>query len=201
MKGCHKLILCFASIIFFIGCKKQEAAPDSEKEKEIYYRLINLQNYGWKSMSHTQNIDGINFTAVEVPIQYYLLKDKGEEALLEIDSIYQANKTERVMEFTFLHEEEKDLLGEEFTRRNYDAAVKYMSFGLQDDFYAVTSKHDTIACQGATFERTFKVGPYNRVLLFFSGVPSDEKLQLVYNDSLFGKGTIKFNFREKIIKL
>lgn len=200
MKGCLKLRLLALSFFALASCKKEETNADAVKEKEIYYRLSNLEKQGWKSTMVSQDVDAMQFSAAEVPIVYYLLKDKGKENLLTVDSLYEANKTERIIEFEFRQDDGKDVL-EKVPDRSYEEAVKYMSFHMQDDFYAVTSKNDTIKCAGALFERNYKIAPYSKIVLFFSGVPPEEKLQLVYRDNLFKKGTVKFNFREKIIKL
>lgn len=180
-------LLCFS-------CKK-ETSKDA-KDEEVSDRYFNLEKIGWKSRAHTQNIEDIGFTAVEVPIQYYLLKDLGTKNLTTIDSLYEENKRERVLEFTFQQNEEKDLLTKDFTGMDYTDAVKYMSFGLEKDFYVVTSKKDTIACSGVTFERNYRIAPYERVLLFFSGIDPSDKIQLVYKDYLFKKGTLKFKFKD-----
>jgi hypothetical protein len=113
-----------------------------------------------------------------------------------IDSLYEQNKTERIIEFTFHQDEEKDLLDKKFTGLPFDDTIKYMSFGLDKDFYVVTSKNDTIKCQGVNYERSFKVTPYQKVLLFFSGIDPDDKIQLVYKDVLFRKGLLKFKFKD-----
>lgn len=165
-------------------------------DNEIRDRYFQLEKIGWKSKVHNQLVDDINFTATEVPIQYYLLKDKGNEDLFLVDSIYEENKTERVIEFTFHHDEEKDLLENKFTGMTYEEGVKYMSFGLERDFYVVTSKNDTIKCSGVNYERNYKIAPFQKVLLFFSGIDPNEKIQLVYQDYLFRKGTIKFKFKD-----
>jgi hypothetical protein len=183
-------------LLFLIGlsCKKETVI--NSKDLEIRDRYFNLEKIGWKSRAYTQKIDDIGFTAIEVPIQYYFLKDLGKENLTRIDSLYEKNKKERILEFTFQQEEEKDLLSSSFTGMDYTDAVKYMSFGLEKDFYIVTSKKDTIACSGVTFERNYKIAPYQRVLLFFSGIDPNDKIQLVYNDFLFRKGTLKFEFKD-----
>lgn len=175
----------------FLSCKKEVKTDD-----EIRDRYFQLEKIGWKSKVHNQLVDDINFTATEVPIQYYLLKDKGNKDLSLVDSIYEENKTERVIEFTFHHDEEKDLLENKFTGMTYEEGVKYMSFGLERDFYVVTSKNDTIKCSGVNYERNYKIAPFQKVLLFFSGIDPNEKIQLVYQDYLFRKGTIKFKFKD-----
>ncbi len=197
MKDLNKLIfvlfLCVLS-----SCKKDSQSID---DSEIRDRYFNLEKIGWKSRVYTQKIEDIGFTATEVPVQYYLLKDLGTEDLKTVDSLYEQNKRERIIEFTFQQEEEKDLLAKDFTGIEYTDAVKYMSFNLDKDFYAVTSKNDTIKCSGVTYERTYKIAPYQRVLLFFSGIDPNEKIQLVYNDFLFRKGTLKFKFKDTYTQL
>ncbi|MFH6996028.1 hypothetical protein [Flavobacterium sp. FlaQc-48] len=198
MNHIHKLFFILLFLVLF-SCKKEIST--NARDTEIRDRYFNLEKTGWKSRVHTQKINDIGFSAIEVPIQYYLLKDLGKENLTRVDSLYEKNKTERVFEFTFQQDEEKDLLAKDFTGLDYNDAVKYMSFGLLKDFYIVTSKHDTITCSGVTFERTYKIAPYQRVLLFFSGIDPDDKIQLVYNDYLFNKGTLKFKFKDNYTQI
>ncbi|KIA92213.1 MULTISPECIES: hypothetical protein [unclassified Flavobacterium] len=193
MKDLNKLFYLLLFLIL-ISCKKE--ISNNRKESEIRDRYFNLEKIGWKSRTHIQTVDDLAFTATEFPIQYYLLKDLGKDNLVKIDSLYEENKRERVLEFTFQQNEEKDLLAKNFTGMDYTDAVKYMSFELEKDFYIVTSKNDTIACSGVTFERNYKIAPYQRVLLFFSGIDPNEKIQLVYTDYLFRKGTLKFKFKD-----
>lgn len=180
-------------VLMLLSCKKEAAVSD---DSEIRDRYFNLEKIGWKSKVYNQKVDDINFTATEVPIQFYLLKDQGTEDLIKVDSLYEANKTERIVEFTFTQDQEKDLLGNDFTLRPYEESVKYMSFTMEKDFYVVTSKNDTIPCSGLTYERNYKIAPFQRVLLFFSGIDPNEKIQLIYNDHLFRKGTLKFKFKD-----
>jgi hypothetical protein len=192
MKGLSNYYVLFFVFLLF-SCKKEDSKAD---DSEIRERYFNLEKIGWKSRVYNQKVDDINFTATEVPIQYYLLKDKGNENLILVDSLYEANKTERIIEFTFHQDEEKDLLSNDFTLMSYEESVKYMSFGLDKDFFVVTSKNDTIPCSGVTYERNYKIAPYQKVLLFFSGIKPDEKVQLIYKDYLFRKGTLKFQFKD-----
>jgi hypothetical protein len=193
MKVCNTLVFILF-IFLLVSCKKEP--KNNQQDSEIRDRYFNLEKIGWKSRSYAQVVDDIGFTATEVPIQYYLLKDLGIENLQHIDSLYEENKTERVIEFTFQQDEEKDLLGKDFTGMDYTASVKYMSFGLDKDFYVVTSKKDTILCSGVNFERNYKIAPFQKVLLFFSGIDPNDKIQLIYNDYLFRKGTLKFKFKD-----
>lgn len=188
------ILLCF---LLCISCKNDEES----KVDDIKFRFFNLEKIGWKSKQYSQAVDDINFTATEVPIQYYLLKNMGNKDLIKVDSIYEVNKRERVIEFTFEEDNGSDLLKEKYTSLPYDKSVEYMSFTIQNDFTVVTSEHDTIKCNGALFERTFKIAPKNKLMLFFSNINPTDHIQLVYKDKLFKKGTLKFRFKDPILKL
>lgn len=194
MKGSISLFI----LVMLFSCSEKKT---SSNEEDVRFRLYNLENQGWKSKLHSQKIDNINFSATEVPIQYYLLKEMGSQNLTSVDSVYEQNKRERIIEFVFEEEKEKDLLKEEFTQLEYDKSVRYMAFDIQKDFYAVTSSKDTVKCSGVLFERNFKVAPSNKILLFFSNIKPEDKIQLVYEDKLYRKGIIKFNFIDPILNL
>jgi len=180
----------------FISCNKEK--NNTENSYDEFYQL---ENIGWKSKKVNRYINTINYTATEVPIAYYILKDQGSSDLKKVDSIYKLHKRERVLEIEFHHDEEKDLLQSEFTNRNYEEAVKYMAFTIKNDFTIVTSSNDTIKCSGVQFERNFKVAPFKRALLYFGDINPEDQIQLIYNDELFGNGIIKFKFKETPIKL
>ena len=191
-----KTLLLFLFSLVVISCKKEVKENTIVDDGSIRYQLFQLEKFGWKSKKYSQKVEDIQFTATEVPIQYYLLKDQGNQDLFNIDSLYQENKTERILEFTFEQENEEDLLNDKFTSLTYEEGIKYMSFAMDNDFYVVTSKNDTIPCSGVNYERNFKIAPYQKVLLFFSGIAPDEKIQLIYNDKLCKKGILKFQFKD-----
>lgn len=198
MKEFTKLTICIF-LVFFISCKENEER--TQKEEDISFRFYNLENQGWRSKMHSQKIENLKFTATEVPIQYYLLKEIGNNDLVKIDSIYENNKRERIIEFSFEDDKGRDLLEERFTLMDYETSVKYMSFSIEKDFYVISSNKDTIRCTGSLFERNFKVGSFNKVLLFFSDINPNDNIKLIYHDKLFKKGTIKFNLTDPVLKL
>ncbi|MGH1387333.1 hypothetical protein [Kordia sp.] len=195
-----KNLLWIVCIIFLsvISCSK------SPKENLITedYKFFNLAvDDGWKSKRINQYINNINYTATEVPLHYYILKDNQNFEPKKVDSIFKLHKNERIVEIEFSHDEEKELLLKNFTNMSYDKAVEYMAFKIQKDFKVITSSKDTIVCSGALFERNFKVAPFKRALLYFGNIPETDNIQLLYNDQLFGNGIIKFNFKSTPLKL
>lgn len=163
--------------------------------------MFNLQQAGWKSKRIIQSIDGINYTATEVPLQYYILKNGDDKDSKTVDSIYNANNKERIVEIEFQQNNKEDLLLEKYTNKDYESSVKYLAFSIEKDFSVITSSNDTIVCSGALFERNFKVAPFKRALLYFNNIPPNDNIKLIYNDQLFGNGVIPFNFKEVPIKL
>ncbi|PIA79284.1 hypothetical protein BFR04_00040 [Gaetbulibacter sp. 4G1] len=184
------------SVFFlFASCNKSQKPIESSD-----YKFFNLQQQGWKSKRVNQFVNDINYTATEVPLQYYLLKNTNLD-YKKTDSLYNINNKERIIEIEFQHSNEADLLLERYTNKSYDDAVKYMAFTIEKDFTVVTSSNDTIACSGVNFERNFKVAPFKRALLYFNNINPNDHIKLIYQDYLFGNGILKFNFNEKSLKI
>ncbi len=187
-------------IVLFILMFSESCNKSAKSNKLPEYKLFNLQQQGWKSKRVTQFINDINYTATEVPIQYYLLKNNPND-YAKVDSLYQINAKERVIEVEFQHVKEADLLLEDYTNKTYEDAVKYMAFTIEKDFTVVTSSNDTIQCSGVNFERNFKLAPFKRVLLYFNNINPNDHIKLIYQDYLFGNGIIKFNLKDIPLKV
>lgn len=193
MKKVNKVYLLIISILL-LSCN------DSDKSYSSREKVFSYNGQQWKSHTKTHFAKSQYYRATEVPNLYYLLKNE-DNLDVSIEEALKSTEEERVIEFEFEHFEAKDLLLKDFTNLEYEDAVKYMSFKIRKDFSVVTSKNDTISCNGVHFERHFKISPLNRVLLYFNGIPATESIQLVYNDNLFNNGIFKFKFEEEPIKL
>jgi hypothetical protein len=189
-----QLYVIIGILFAFVSCSKS-----IDRKQTIEDRIYNFQQSGWKSRKINQYANDINYMATEVPLEYYLLKSN--QNYNKVDSLLQIMSDERILEFEFQHADQEDLLLEAYTNKSYDEAVKYMSFVIQKDFKLVTSMNDTITCSGAHFERNYKVAPFKRILLYFDGIPTDENIQLVYEDHLFGNGVFAYKFKESPLKL
>ncbi|WP_422106247.1 hypothetical protein [Winogradskyella sp.] len=188
-------LLFFCTFLIF----QCNSSPKNQTQTES--KIYNFRQQGWKSNKIIQLINDISYSATEVPLQYYLLKNTQAEDLTTIDSLYELNKDERIIEIEFQHIDKKDLLLDSYTNKTYEDAVKYMAFQITNDFKVVTSSGDTINCSGSHFERNFKVAPFKRALLYFDNINPDDHIQLLYQDHLFGNGMIKFNFKDTPLKL
>lgn len=196
MKVNRHIFIVLSGLLFLsISCSKKKENQEGLKEK-----IYSAKGNGWKSKVAFHSFKGMNYRATQVPIQYYFLKN-GPSDLKKVDSLYQLNKTERVIEFEFSNLNKDDVLKSDYTNRDYTSSVKYMAFKIKGDYHVITSSGDTIKCSGVTFERNFKLAPFKRVLLFFSGIPENDEIKLVYEDKLYGNGIFKFRFDETPIKL
>jgi len=187
-----RYILCFVLVLFMFSCVNE----DQSSIKEFLYA-----GKQWNAIERIQHKGNIAYRASEVPLQYYLQKHLGVNRSEEIDSVYQDLSRERVLVMEFEEDEGKDLLLSDFTSRDYDASVRYMAFGIQEDFKLVTTSKDTIPCSGVVFERNFKVAPFKRLLLHFGNINPEDKITLLYKDQLFGQGTLSFDFDDNPIQL
>lgn len=187
-------VLLTMVFIFLISCSEKSGSV-TESDKVFSY-----SNVDWKAKKINHFINDINYTATEVPLQYYLLKNTDGDTK-KVDSIYKANNRERIVEIEFEHSNQTDLLLEEYTNKSYDDAVKYMAFTIKKDFMVVTQSNDSIRCAGVLFERNFKVAPFKRALLYFNNINPNDNIKLIYQDYLFGNGIIKFDFKGNPIKL
>ena len=162
-------------------------------------KTFSLEGQEWKSKVRTQFSNEIYYRATEVPNEYYILKNS-ESANISEETIT-STSNERIIEFEFEHFDALDLLEQEHTALPYSKSVEYMAFTIKNDFKIVTSANDTLACSVVHFDRHFKVSPFNRVLLYFNGIPPEENIQLIYQDKLFNNGIFKFKFEETPLKM
>lgn len=189
------IVLSILASFFIFSCQDNKS-----NRYKIDYKSYYHNGQDWKSRRVTLYENDIVYSATEVPVHYYLAKNSNGSTNT-IDSLYNDNKRERIIEIEFENIDRKDLLEEEYTERSYEDAVKYLAFSIDKDFQVVTSNNDTIKCSGVHFERNFKVAPFKRVLLYFSNINPDENINLLYQDNLFGNGSLYFNFNETPLKL
>lgn len=80
----------------------------------------------------------------------------------------------------------------------YEERVRYTSFDMQNDLCLVQD-NDTLRPGLFLFERIFEVAPYGTAMLAFDNKKFDKNkgFTIVYNDVLFDKGYVKFNYTDK----
>jgi hypothetical protein len=81
---------------------------------------------------------------------------------------------------------------------HYENRIKYMSFDLQTDLWLVQGS-DTLYAGLYQFERAFEAVPYATVMFAFDTKKfnKEKEFTIIYNDRLFEKGFIKFNYKDQ----
>lgn len=187
MKGSNNR--CWILLFFILlACTSKDKKTTTTEIKRIH-----TPEGTFRTRSVTQYTDQINYTASILPLTYYIRKTEKNISTKNLQSILEQNKHEKIIEFYFKNEENKNLLKSEFTQMDEKSMTEYIAFKIQEDFYLKTKKNQKIPCLGVHFERNFNVAPYQKLLLYFSNVPIEEEVQLVYSDQLFKNGILKFN--------
>lgn len=82
--------------------------------------------------------------------------------------------------------------------QQYNDRITYMSFKMQKDIFLVQGK-DTLSPGLFHFERIYEVAPYATVMMAFDNEQfnPEEEFTIVYDDKLFNKGYLKYNYSTK----
>jgi hypothetical protein len=161
---------------------------------EFLYKgnLIQLEQEGKYEIQAVEHQRGdVSYKAQRIPTELYL-KNKGLDGE-ELAAAMEDTKEEQLFYFDFQESQKQDLMKKYFAN-DPDAGVGYMAFGVDKDFYLISTSGDTIPAAFSHYERNFHVAPYERLILSFKGVDQNEEVQLFYQDQLFGKGMLAFTF-------
>jgi hypothetical protein len=80
--------------------------------------------------------------------------------------------------------------------QEYTNRLNYISFEMQKDIFLIQDK-DTVYPGLYHYERVFEVAPYATIVLAFDNekFKPENEFTIVYNDRLFKKGYIKYNYK------
>lgn len=93
-----------------------------------------------------------------------------------------------------------DVIKGKLSPKEYLSRITHMSGEIKNDFKLLIGS-DTIPCSICHFERTYNISPDNILMLVFPfEKTTDEDLQLLYDDKLFGIGKVSLTFNNKNIK-
>lgn len=80
----------------------------------------------------------------------------------------------------------------------YDERVKYFSFGFKNDLALLVDGKDTIKITDYHFERNFGISPKGTITMSTVLPKKSKKLEIIFNDRIYGKGhkSIEFDLKE-----
>lgn len=160
-----------------------------------------------KNFVRTKKIQEFTYTLKYIPVDWMICNELKNEApsQAEIDSLRTCYEGMEYYELRlqvdhFDDEPAKYMLS---SPQTYQERIMYMSFEMQEDLKAVVDNNRTIDCKLFNFERTYGLTPYATFLVGFSkediGKNTTERT-IVFEDNLFHKGDIKFNWSSTLIE-
>lgn len=80
--------------------------------------------------------------------------------------------------------------------QHYSERINYLAFGMQKDIFMIQNG-DTLFSGLYHFERIYDLAPYATVMLAFDDkkFKKENEFSIVFNDHLFNKGYIKYNYK------
>lgn len=162
----------------------------------------------YPQLNKSKTIDDFEFIAIYQPHLLLALSDK-----VPSDSYKNAELSNTVKQYAGLHYiqfsiENKDFHSELLrfnirSAQDYSDRIMYYAFNSNKDTYVIENNKDTIPCSFVHFERTFDVSPKLNLTLVFDKRETTpvEKLNLVFEDVIFNKGKLIFEFDYKDISV
>ncbi|HZK64304.1 MAG TPA: hypothetical protein VFC34_09170 [Puia sp.] len=197
----------FVTGILFSSCIKNpnEASSPGYNEKNISLSLSPSEYVAWvrnidNGLRKEKTIEDLTFSVQYKPYPYIVCLEEKKNTLADSIVKNRISGLDGMQYFDLkiaLNASQGELL--KYKAGNsyeYDRRVKYFAFEMQKDIRLLDGT-DTLPCALFHFERTYDVAPYSTFLLGFTpgkDARSEEKT-LIFYDRTFGKGTVKFTFR------
>ncbi|MBL0048938.1 MAG: hypothetical protein IPP32_12675 [Bacteroidetes bacterium] len=153
----------------------------------------------------TKTIDNVIYSIQYKPIDYIICEELETESIKDSILVRNYKELEGMEYFDFkikLMDYEQEFLKYGINSQNeYQENVNYCAFKMQSDI-SLQNGNEIIPCALFHFERAYDASPEARFILGFEK-PKDkvgENMTLVFEDKLFHKGIIKFNFNSLALK-
>ena len=215
IKSIH-IIISMAVLIFCdVSChvkgaqgKTEEHEEESFTPKDHSAEKMSLKEFmGWcadknNKLSKEKDIEDMRFKLSYLPPEAMAFLELRTEKY-DLSKFQKTSKDFSEMSYFNFRIEVIDGTGELLKYKmqspsQYDARIKYASFEMQNDLYLVQGQ-DTLLPGLFQFERIFEVAPYATMMFAFDNKKFDKtsEFTIVYNDRLFEKGFVKFNYKNK----
>lgn len=173
----------------FFSCKKT-------LEKKEYAAFVSDPQNGLRK---TQTLGEFELSVMYEPTDYILSKEFDQANSNEIEK-----RREELDQFEHFQFRIKLIGGgnilkyrEDYTN-NEASRINHFSFDARKDFILV-SESDTMTCKIAHYSRNYNLTPTVDLSLTFDKANHNEKLKLIYTDSQYGIGKVKFLFESDAI--
>ena len=202
--------------IVYSGCHNSSDVSTDENNHVDHTAMLNTKNNlpitefaNWvadktNDLVKNKTISDVNYQIAFLPKDYLVYTElKNEDFTPEKFDAARKNYTGMTY-FKFRIEVKNAGVGGELLKykisspAQYNARINYMSFKMQNDIFIVQG-NDTLYPGMYHFERIYEIAPFATVMLAFDDkkFKPENEFTVVYNDRLFNKGFIKYNYSPK----
>lgn len=208
----NRINIAFAAAVLFCGCGNSEndstATRFAPSELQNTDKQLPMNEFlSWvadtdNELAKTKELSEIQYKICYLPKQTMAYMELKNEAYTDAQFREACGHYSEMSYFNFrleLNGGSGELLKYKLSSAaEYNDRVTYMSFRMQNDIFLVQGK-DTLHPGLFHFERIYEVAPYATVMLAFDDkkFSKDNEFTIVYDDKLFHKGYIKYNYRPK----
>lgn len=183
------LIVCF----LHFGCKKNNELDRSE--------LLHWVESEENLLTRKHKEKDIDYIATYCPVSYMIAKEFKANNIEE-STFKQRSKDLEGFEYFKLriqrnNSKEEVLLYNISNQQEYTDRIDYLSYGFEENVILVRNNfQDTLFPALFHFERTYGIVPYIDFVFSFKKDTAckDQRMQLVINDNVFGKGIFSYDF-------
>ena len=149
-----------------------------------------------------KTISEFNYKIKYLPTEQLIINDlKKSDQEITTENIAQLEKEYEGMEY-FEMRVQVDQYNDELAKyqvadiSEYQTRIAYMAFAMKNNITLSTELKEQIPCKLFHFERTYGITPYTTFLFAFSkeDIANAYERTVVYDDELFNKGRLKFNW-------
>ena len=219
MKKPKHIILLVSLLPLCLSCKNSINGHDGiEKKMDVekvtkqltlktfkYHDLVDIWKQDGKSQFEaTKKIDDFSFTATYKPASVSAMEEETDS--LKLNDTIAASFKQKIVSYQQMHLFNFSIVNKSFKHelikfeandnQQYYDRLSYYSFAVSQDAYVIEDK-DTLPCKFVNFERTFEANPSIMLTLVFnrkSTVNQYKNLTLVFDDKIFNKGKLMFDF-------
>jgi hypothetical protein len=156
-----------------------------------------------------KTISEFNYKIKYLPTEQLIINDlKKSDKEITVENIAQLEKEYEGMEY-FEMRVQVDQYNDELAKyqisdiSEYQTRIAYMAFAMKNNITLSTEFKESIPCKLFHFERTYGITPYTTFLFAFSkeDIADAYDRTVVYDDELFNKGRLKFNWSFENVEL
>lgn len=177
------------SIILFLGIALLLLSCKKELESEEYAKYVTNPENGLRK---DRTVKKFKISAMYEPADYILSQSNDEN-----DQEW-GNELIKFEHFQFKIEllEGGNILNYQETPLSNEASrISYFSFLVKDNF-KIVAENDTISCKIAHYSRNYNLSPTIDLSLTFEKLDKTVDWQLIYNDTQYNLGIVKFLFKQ-----